>query len=97
MAMVFEWDHDKDLTNQKKHDVSFSEILPVFDDPRLLSLFDEQHSREEDRWISFGQVADGTVFAVVHTVQQTGSEEVIRIISVRQATDKEEKQYYTLR
>jgi uncharacterized protein len=32
----FEWDESKNLSNQKKHGVSFEDAASVFSDPRML-------------------------------------------------------------
>ena len=36
----FEWDEEKDKLNKAEHGLYFSEILPAFDDPYLLELYD---------------------------------------------------------
>jgi uncharacterized protein len=43
MAKVsFEWDPAKDLANQAKHGISFSEAQYAFDDPRRVIAEDHQ-------------------------------------------------------
>jgi uncharacterized protein len=85
--MTFEWDHDKDQKNIKKHQISFSEIISIFDDPYSLSLYDKKHSTlDEDRWITLGMNKSGLLYL--------GDEEVIRIISARKPLKKEEEIYY---
>lgn len=32
----FSWDEDKEITNEKKHGVSFREAVSVFKDPNIL-------------------------------------------------------------
>jgi uncharacterized protein len=54
MALTFEWDEAKDLSNQRKHGVSFDEAKTVFNDPRSITIADETHSDEEDRYIDVG-------------------------------------------
>ncbi len=49
--MKFEWDAEKEKTNRKKHKVSFIEACYVFADKYMLTLYDEEHSGDEDRWI----------------------------------------------
>ena len=52
----FEWDDEKDRANIKKHGFSFSEILEVFEDPCLLTKYDDHHSTDkEERFISLGE------------------------------------------
>jgi uncharacterized DUF497 family protein len=42
MALTFEWDEDKDQRNRKKHGISFDEAKTVFNDPRSITIADEQ-------------------------------------------------------
>jgi hypothetical protein len=89
MELTFEWDEQKDLSNQRKHGVSFDEAKTVFGDPRSLTIHDEQHSEEEDRYIDMGVSSRGRVIVVSYT--ERGSN--IRIISCRKATKSERKTY----
>ena len=50
----FEWDLNKARSNQSKHGVSFEEAATVFRDPKALSIFDDEHSIYEDRWVTIG-------------------------------------------
>jgi len=71
----FEWDPAKDLTNQAKHGIGFSEAQYAFDDPRRLIAVDLTHSTElEKRYFCFGKCGDGVL-----TVRFTYRQEVIRI------------------
>jgi uncharacterized DUF497 family protein len=76
MAKVsFEWDPSKDLANQAKQGISFSEAQYAFDDPRRVIAEDLVHSTElEKRYFCFGKLGDGVV-----TVRFTYRREVIRI------------------
>ena len=53
--MKFIWDPAKEKINIQKHKISFTESCYVFADQYSLNLFDEQHSEDEDRWITLGQ------------------------------------------
>jgi len=44
----FEWDHEKAKINIKKHGVSFEEATTIFRDPNTVSVFDVDHTSEED-------------------------------------------------
>ena len=59
-----------------------------------LSIFDEDNSANEDRWVTLGQLPDGEILVVVHTYKEFDGEEIIRIISARKATKNEIKQYF---
>ena len=54
MIYNFEWDNKKNKSNQKKHGVSFEQATTVFQDPRALTLFDDEHSITEERWVTLG-------------------------------------------
>ena len=90
----FEWDPNKARTNYKKHGVSFERAASIFQDPKALSIFDQEHSHMEDRWATVG-LDNSTFFVVVyHTYRQEGERAArIRIISARKATKSEIKQY----
>ncbi len=49
--MSVEWDTAKTRQNAKKHRVTFERATTVFLDPSALSVFDEEHSEGEERWI----------------------------------------------
>ena len=94
MRYYFEWDPQKANSNKKKHGITFEQASTVFLDPRMISVFDIEHSKHEDRWATIGIDRNGALFVVVHTFQQIDAENCrIRIISYRKATRKESKQY----
>jgi uncharacterized DUF497 family protein len=83
------WDEEKDLRNQKKHGISFDEAKTVFNDPRSITIADEQHSDKEDRYLDIGLSAQGRLIVVSYTERGAN----IRIISSRKATKSERKDY----
>jgi len=90
----FDWDPAKDKLNRQKHRLSFRRAATIFRDPNQLSLFDDTHSSEEDRWITLGIDDGGVLRTVVHTYNQIDENKcIIRIISARKATDAESRQY----
>ena len=88
--MIFEWDPDKDVSNQGKHGVSFEEAKTVFTDQFARLIADPDHSQDEDRFILLGMSIYSNLLVVCHCIR-TG--EVIRIISARKA-DKQERRIY---
>ncbi|MDB4980349.1 MAG: hypothetical protein JWM82_1101 [Myxococcales bacterium] len=88
-GMRFEWDPEKAKRNFVKHGVSFEEGMSAFDDPLSLTIFDPDHSREEDRFLLLGASRDGHLVAVAHTFR----DEAVRIISVRLATRSERRDH----
>jgi uncharacterized DUF497 family protein len=90
----FEWDPIKARQNARKHRVTFERGATVFLDPNALSLFDEQHSEEEERWITLGMDQSGALLVVSHTYHDEAENSArVRLLSVRKATKKETKQY----
>ena len=77
-----------------KHGVSFEDAATVFQDANALSIFDDEHSIKEERWITLGISSSGRLLVTCHTFQKLDSRTcVIRIFSSRKATKKESKQY----
>lgn len=94
MQYNFEWDPYKAKQNLQKHKVSFERAAEVFLDPLAISIYDEEHSSEEDRWITVGKDHTDNVLVVIHTFHEENTDNCkIRMISVRKATKKEIKQY----
>jgi len=63
-------------------------------DPSALSLFDEQHSDEEERWLILGLDQTGVLLVISHTYHEEAENSArVRLISARKATKSETKQY----
>ncbi len=93
MLYNFEWNIEKEKQNDQKHKISFVQATTVFRDPNQISIFHEDHSYDEDRWLTLGVDRSGILLVVVHTFDQIGYDVNIRIISARKATRTEIKQY----
>ncbi len=99
-SIRFEWDEAKNLSNRRKHGVSFEEASQVFRDPLYVSVQDRVECGEL-RWQTLGLVEDLLLLTVAHTVREERGEgteggksvDVIRIISARPATRKERRRY----
>ena len=87
--MQYEWDPAKDRINVEKHGVSFAEASTVFVDPHHITVFDEHHSIEELRFRTIGYTTTNRLVVVAHTDR----EDRIRIITAREATSRERRQY----
>jgi uncharacterized DUF497 family protein len=70
MHYNFEWDPQKAISNKKIHGVTFEHATTVFRDPRAISIYDTEHSGDQDRWLTLGASATGTLLVVHHTFQQ---------------------------
>lgn len=95
MLYNFTWDPVKAQSNRTKHGVSFEQATEVFKDSLALSIFEDQHSNdEEERWVTLGKTGEQHYLVVVHTFRDEQTNVVtVRIISARPATKHEIKQY----
>jgi len=89
MGIEFEWNPKKAAKNLRKHGVSFEEAATVFADTLSATVPDPDHSVGEDRYITIGLSRGYRLLMVAHT--ERGKR--IRIISARELTRKERKQY----
>lgn len=87
--MEFEWDQTKAAANVSKHAVLFDEAKTVFDDPLYVDFYDPDHSLNEHRYITIGESKQGRLLMVSYT--EIG--DTIRIVSSREVTSVERKQY----
>ncbi len=85
---IVEWDSHKNAINIQKHGIDFETAAYVFTDVDRIEYYDSEHSLDEDRYYTIGRV--NNVLFVVYT--ERGS--IIRLISARYATAKEEAVYY---
>lgn len=94
MRYNFDWDQEKARQNFQKHKVAFEKAAEVFLDPLAVSIFDQDHSADEDRWVTIGKDKRDMILVVVHTfIVQGSNKRQIRMISARKATRNETKQY----
>ena len=88
----FAWNKNKAAANVKKHGVSFEEAKTVFNDEHALLIHDPDHSEQEDRFILLGMSYRARTLIVCHCYKETKG--IIRIISARVASKKEQDQYW---
>jgi uncharacterized protein len=86
----FEWDETKAAENYAKHGVSFELATEVFNDPFAIERLDDREDYGEDRFILIGS-AEGAILTVVYADRN----DRIRMISARQATKREQDDYFT--
>jgi len=84
--MKIAFDPGKDASNQDKHGVSLAYGADVLADPNRLDILDVRFDYAEERFICYGRT-DGRIWVCVFTQR----EDVVRIISVRKANDRETK------
>jgi uncharacterized protein len=87
---VFAWDEAKDAANRQKLGIAFADILPIFD-----SMEEQGVVIEDDRY----DCAKIRLWMIcpfqgkIHHVTFTKRDEVIRLISARRASWREEQEY----
>ena len=87
--LQFAWDPGKAAANLRKHGVAFEDASTVFRNPLAKVLPDPTHSEQEQRSLILGHSAGGRLLLVVFTE----TEERIRIISARDASARERREY----
>ena len=85
--MNIEYDNDKDRLNQDKHGLSFAEV-ELIDWETALTVEDGRFDYGEIRHITLGLIQDRLCVVV-----WTKRSDTIRIISLRKANKREQKQY----
>ena len=85
----FEWDPRKARANLRKHGVTFHDAATVLRDPLGVTIYDPDHSGEEDRYITIGTSGGGRLLMVAHTDRG----DRIRIINARELTRAEREAY----
>lgn len=89
MAEPFGWDGAEATRNRARHAVSFVGAATAFAGRLSLTVPDRLCSEDEERFVVVGRSVAGRLLVVVHT--DRGG--VIRIISAREATPRERRQY----
>ena len=87
--MDYEWDPRKAAENLKKHGVDFADAVIALEDENALTI--EDSDVYERRFKTLGMDPYLNVLYVVHAER---GKNIIRIISARQATKHEMKQYF---
>ena len=87
--MDYEWDPGKAAENLKKHGVDFADAVIALEDENALTI--EGRDAEERRFKTLGM---GPYLDVLYVIHAERGENIIRIISARQATKHEMKQYF---
>ena len=94
MRYYFDWDPNKATANVRKHKIGFDQAAAIFLDQQAVTIFDDEHSEIEDRWVTIGMDNNSILLVVVHTFHQAGEDDCrIRIVSAGKATRREANQY----
>jgi uncharacterized DUF497 family protein len=86
--MEFEWDPDKNDSNEAKHGISFLDALAVFDDPNVFVESTTKLEHGEFRFKAVGRIGERH-FTIIFTDRPSAR----RIISVRRTRPNERRQY----
>ena len=87
--LQFTWDPAKEAAHLSKHGVSFGDASTVFRNPLAKVLPDPTHSEQEQRSLVVGHSEGGRLLMVVFTE----TDDRIRIISARDASAREHREY----
>ena len=82
--MNFEYDEEKNRKNIQKHGISFKSAARVFFDYDRIEMFDEEHSYDEDRYDTIGDVSAG--YAPANDIEI--SQRNLTIGNLKQSTKK---------
>ncbi len=85
--MEFEWDENKNISNQEKHGIDFNDAKEVFKDENRTVSEDNRNDYGENRWITIGKMYKALI-VVVYTIRNA-----TRIISARMANKNEREKY----
>jgi uncharacterized DUF497 family protein len=84
--MTFEWDAQKSISNQEKHGIGFDTAKKLWLDDKRVEI--KIAFSSEDRWALIAAV-EGKMWTAIYTMRN----DVIRVISVRRAREREVKLY----
>lgn len=87
--MLITWDPAKAAANLRKHGIDYREAATVFTDPLSTTFPSEDHSDRELSFLTIGESEASRLLVVAHTEE----DDIIRIISAREATRRESKYY----
>ena len=85
----FDWNDGNEGKNWEKHRVSDGEAEEIFFNDPLVAGADQAHSRKERRYFALGQTGARRPLFVVFTIRR----QLIRVISAREMTKREQRWY----
>lgn len=88
LCIHYGWDEEKAAANLRKHGIDFAEAALVLEDELALTLRD-LYSESEERFVTIGRDARDRLLVVVYAWR----EKRIRLISARETTGKERRNY----
>lgn len=97
MKLEFEWHEAKAKANIRVHGVSFDLAKTVFKDPFAIERLDDRADYGEARFVMIGMAEGNILLLVAYTERKkrkNRSDESIRLISARRATQYEQDDYF---
>lgn len=91
MHIMWDWDEAKRQTNRARHGVDFAEMALV-DWVTATHFFDTRHDYGESRVVTLGYIGDR-----LHVIAWTQRGQRVRIITMRKANAREQKDYRATR
>lgn len=85
----FDWDKGNIDKNRKQHQVNYRECEQIFFNKPIKFFYDEEHSRTEHRFLTYGKTDLGRKLTIVFTWRKGK----IRVISARDQNIKERRVY----
>ena len=82
----FEWNEDKNKSNQQKHKIAFEDAIDIFNDKDRIEYVSDKHN--EIRYLTIGKAFQAIISVVYNTRDM-----LIRIISARRASQNERRTY----
>jgi uncharacterized DUF497 family protein len=89
VELTFEWDPKKAEANLAKHGVGFPEAATIFGAPLARTIYDNEHSDIEDRYVTIGYSEQNRLIVAGHTDR----EDRVRIITARPASTRERQEH----
>jgi uncharacterized DUF497 family protein len=84
----FDWDNNKNRSNQKKHGISFEDASDIFNDKDRIQYVENRDDEKRYKIV-------GKAFEAIITVIYTMRDLIVRIISARRSSKDERKAYLT--
>ncbi len=84
----YEWDEDKNKSNQEKHKIAFEDAVDIFNDEDRIRFASTKNG--ERRFLTVGKAFQALI-SVVYTTRDL----VVRIISARRSRKGERRDYLT--
>lgn len=90
-GFAFEYDESKNQKNIEKHGISLKTAARVFFDYDRIEMFDEEHSLQEDRYNTIGDVSAGAVIGNLRTDEAKPGDILFVVYTERETVSRDGK------